>query len=595
MAAADPSHRFHRLGGMITAMRSLLRATIGRVLFVVALIGCPLAVATSEAAKTYTAERFDAHVRVMPGGALEVTETIAFRFESGTFDHVFREIPVRRTDGIEIVRASLDGRPFPIGDGVNQIQVTGRSKVRVQWRFYPLADSTHVFVLTYIARGVVSRSAGADVLAWRALPSEHQYQIASSTVDFEMPAGVRPPSGAVPQPKIDSHGVEGPVETTTRSGNEDTATPSVIARATASRIRSNGWLEARFELPAGSIVTSPPAWQLAQQTAQGLANRWITAAILVALSGLILLFGLRQQYDPPRRDQPAASPAPAPPDSLAPGLVGPLLSSGRPSLEHAMAALFSLADRGVIAIEEHPRGFLGHSFDIRRLQSRATLAGHERALIEIALEQMRAGSTVSLGSARRRLVRRFRQFSAAVQQDLLSAGLVDLDRKRVRDRYFRISIVALVLAGVSVPLFALLLTDRYGPWPMLIPAAFAVVGMTGLIFAGATTPLSNEGLRRAAGWRGFRAYLKTLTQDRGQSAVQGVETFAPYAMATGLAAGWAKYLKRHPGSVPAWFRALSTSSRDRAFTAFVTSSGAHHGGAGAGGAGAAGGGASGAG
>ena len=35
--------------------------------------------------------------------------------------------------------------------------------------------------------------------------------------------------------------------------------------------------------------------------------------------------------------------SPAVPDALAPGLVGPLLSNGRTTLEHAMATLFSLA------------------------------------------------------------------------------------------------------------------------------------------------------------------------------------------------------------------------------------------------------------
>jgi len=62
----------------------------------------------------------------------------------------------------------------------------------------------------------------------------------------------------------------------------------------------------------------------------------------------------------------------------------------------------------------------------------------------------------------------------------------------------------------------------------------------------------------------------------------------------GLGPYWGRYIKKHPGSVPVWFRALSDASQDRAFTAFVTSSGSH-GGGGAGGAGAAGGGASGAG
>ena len=72
--------------------------------------------AAPAAAKTYSAERFDSRIRVLAGGSIEVVETVVFRFESGSFDHVFREIPSRRTDGVEIVSASMDGRDlFAIG------------------------------------------------------------------------------------------------------------------------------------------------------------------------------------------------------------------------------------------------------------------------------------------------------------------------------------------------------------------------------------------------------------------------------------------------------------------------------------------------
>jgi Predicted membrane protein (DUF2207) C-terminal domain/Predicted membrane protein (DUF2207) N-terminal domain len=576
---------------MIADMRTPLRPGALRLILTAALIAGTAAIAPLEAAKSYSAERFDSRVRVMAGGAVEVTETVAFRFESGTFDHVFRDIPVRRTDGIEIVAASLDGRPFPIGDGVNHIQVTGSSKMRVLWRFQPLADSTHVFVLTYVARGVVTQGADADVVAWRALPTEHAYRIAAATVEFEFPGALSGGSAGVPAPKMEWHRVDGPVDATVRRAAEDTAAAPVVARATASGVRANGWIEARFDMARGSILTAPPAWQRAQQSAQALAPRWMTAALLISMAGLIVLFGLRQQYDPPRRDQLASRTSMAAPDSLPPGLVGALLSNGRVAVEHAMATFLSLAGRGIVSIEEQ-RGFLGQpSFSIRPLPTKAPLSAHERALLSITLDETKIGQATSLTAAKRRLVRRFRQFSAAMREDLSAAGLIDQDRKRIRDRYVRISVAMLILSAIALAVAGMFLVSRYGAWSMLIPAALAVTAMSAMIFAAATTPLSNEGLRRAAGWRGFREYLKALTQDR-QPAPSGVEAFLPFAVATGLAAGWAKYVKRHPNSVPAWFRALSAGSRERAFTAFVMSAGAH-GAHGAGGA--AGGGASGAG
>ena len=92
-----------------------------------------------------------------------------FRFE-GEFTHVFRELPRRRTDAIDIVSAGMDGQAMPFGKGPGQVEVQRESKVRVEWRFAPRSDSTHTFVLTYVVRGVVQRQAGRDVLEWVALP-----------------------------------------------------------------------------------------------------------------------------------------------------------------------------------------------------------------------------------------------------------------------------------------------------------------------------------------------------------------------------------------------------------------------------------------
>src|SRR4051794_30667716 len=186
--------------------------------------------ATEAAAKSYFAERFDALIKVLPGGALEVTETVASRFESGAFDHVFRELATRRTDGIDIVSASMDGRSFTSGTGVDQFEVTGRSKPRVQWRFTPTSNSTHTFVLTYIARGVVTQGADADVLAWRALPSEHQYRIDAAAIEFVLPGAAIAGDDSAARPRTEAHRVDGTVLHSLTRGTEDVAAPPVHAR-----------------------------------------------------------------------------------------------------------------------------------------------------------------------------------------------------------------------------------------------------------------------------------------------------------------------------------------------------------------------------
>ena len=68
-----------------------------------------LFVVVPAAANEYRAERFDSRIEVLAGGSLRVTETIVFQFEEGTFRKVFRVIPTRRTDGVDLISASMDG------------------------------------------------------------------------------------------------------------------------------------------------------------------------------------------------------------------------------------------------------------------------------------------------------------------------------------------------------------------------------------------------------------------------------------------------------------------------------------------------------
>jgi hypothetical protein len=63
----------------------------------------------TQAAKDYSAERFDVLVDVQPGGDLFVTETAVFR--GGPFTYVFMSLS-GETDGPDL-HARLDGQPLP--------------------------------------------------------------------------------------------------------------------------------------------------------------------------------------------------------------------------------------------------------------------------------------------------------------------------------------------------------------------------------------------------------------------------------------------------------------------------------------------------
>ena len=196
-------------------------------------------------ARTYSAQQYDSRIEVLRGGTIRVTETVRLRFDEGTFSQFYRVIPTRLTDGVEIVSASMDGSVMAAGDGPGHVETSGSSRVRVTWRFAPVSNSSHTFALTYLVRGTVRQEDGADVFAWRILPTEHSYRILASTIEILLPAQ------PVTPPKIDAR----------RVGNSTVDVDGSRVRIDAAAIGTNGWLEAWVRLPGGSTIDAPPGWQ----------------------------------------------------------------------------------------------------------------------------------------------------------------------------------------------------------------------------------------------------------------------------------------------------------------------------------------------
>jgi hypothetical protein len=533
-------------------------------------------------AKTYVAERFDARVELLPGGDLRVVETVVFRFESGTFKEVFREIPSRNSDGVAFVRASMDGRPLPRGKQPGQVEVRGNRRIRITWRFPPTSASTHTFELEYVLRGVVRQAGETDTVVWRALPGKHSYRIESSTIDLTLPVSPAGPA-TTERRKVDQLDVS----------HQDTA-----IRLRAAGIRPDGWIEVSVPLARGSVIGAPPAWQQGQQYRAAHAPKWIAAASAVLLAALILLFAVHQGYDSPHRERTTPPGGPARPDTLSPAEAGALVSNANPGLEHAMGAIVALAGRGEIVISEEPRSrWSTRRFVLTRRAARRPLSPFEQAAVDAAFTHRgQLEDSVTLDKARTRLTGHFKPFKRALQAELKAHGFIDDGRQAVRDRYARLGVILVIAAGVTAAVVGAVFARRFGPWPLLIPGAIAVGSLIAFIAHAAHTPLSNEGVRRARAWRGFQQWLRDVAQDRATAPPTGSDELLAYAIALGLAGAWAKYLTKHRLAVPAWFQPVGAADGGAAFVAFVAHGGATaSGGGGAGAGGAAGGGSSGAG
>ena len=533
---------------------------------------------STAAAADYMARRFDVSAVVTDAGALEITETVTFDFQSGTFKRVWRDIPAARTDGIEILEARMDGTVFPPGEGPGRIEVTGRRTVRVEWHFQPTGPSVHTFELRYIARGVVYRDRDADVVRWRLLPSEHRYTIAESRSEIRTAAAL---TGA---PALESRRVASATATARADGVE----------ILASSIRSNGWVIAELRFPAGAIVPAQPQWLQRNEYARSLAPRWAIAAAAVFAFGLLVLTMTRRGYPAPSISSDEATTT-SPPEPLPAALASVLAARGGHSGYQPAVTLLDLADRGVLTVRELPRSFGVRSYEVAKARGAHALADHEAEAIRIAFGGQE--TPVPLSKARARLARSARRFKASVNADLARRGLLDPDRKAIRDSLMAVSVV-LIVAGALGCLAVIPFAARFQAWPVLVPLALVLAGIVGLVMAAAATPLSDQGLISAARWRGFKRHLKEIAAAKDAHAVSLIDPrWIVYGIGLGLAVQWAKFLKRNPAAAPAWFTAAAHDD-GAAFAAFVgaqwAGSGGHGGGSGGGGA-AAGGGGSGAG
>jgi hypothetical protein len=544
----------------------MLRDRIGQA---AALLLLTAAVATA-APGAYKAQRFDVTARAA-NGDLDVTESIVFEFQSGTFSRVWRDIPASRTDGIQILDAGMDGIAFLRGDGPGRFVVSGGNRVRVEWHFAGTGPSVHRFDLHYVARGVVYREGDSDVLRWTALPTEHRYAIDSSLIQLE-PIGAR---------------IEAP---------ETHRVASVRARASgeailidAAGIQSNGWIVADLRYPAGRLVSADPAWHTRQARGRQLAPTWAMGGAVVFIAALALILLVGQGYPSPE-SFPDSMPAPEPPQPLPAAVAAVLTARGRALGYQAIATLLDLADRGVLTVTEVPGVFGLRSYEIAQNAGAHDLEAHEENALETAFAGR--GDNVTFSRARGRLARAGRRFADTLNEDLLRRGLVDPVRKQARDRVMTVSLACLfssVLGAVAVAPFI----PAYEAWPFLLPLGLLVAALIGLIASASMTPLSDQGLVEAARWRGFKRQLKRLAADRDERRPVP-SRWIVYALAFGLGPYWARYLKRHHDVLPPWF--VSAGADPGA--AFATFVGSHAGGGAAGaggGAGAAGGGGSGAG
>jgi len=521
------------------------RRLIAAIVVTVALMG---GAGASEAAKPYSAERFDVRLSVETGGSMVVTETIRFVFGADQFTYVFRELPRQRIDGLTVLNTKMDGLLFPRGKNPGQydVQKLDNGRLRITWHFAPVTDSSREFTLTYRVDGVVQQGDGADVLRWIVLPTKHEYPIACSEVEVEYPYAAE----LIGSPEFEPPAAGSPA-----------ATRPVRARRCGFQKDDDWMITLRFV--ARSIATAAPVWQ------QRNLQTWKTAPLFLGIAGLLFLggivgfvmFALNHRAPTPADGQPIQT---VPPDHLPVALAGTLAGiRGGVSWGNAIGTMLDLARRGAlqITVPENANVLTRRDYAIV-LQDRArAVREHERTLLDILFSTNKGqrdrvrfselSRTFTSGGA-------WRRFTRAVTAELRREGLLDAERERTRSGATRVGIALIIAAvvgfGVTLPLF-----ERVGAFLLTIPGALLIAGVMGAIVGQSLTPFSDQGLQRARMWKAYGRHLAAVAKgQRKEVSAEHLESVLPMAVAFGVALSWAKRLDKQGAlGVPAWFHALA--------------------------------------
>jgi uncharacterized protein (TIGR04222 family) len=560
-------------------MMRKLSATLTLVLLVSLFVTIP-----ALAAKSYYAEYFDVQIDIQKDGSAIVTETVEFHFSGDPFTYAFRDISTSNTDGITFLDASIDGASMPRGTQAGQVEVGAGEGLKVTWHFSPTSDAAHVFTVRYRAEGVI-RKGDSDSLVWRAVPEDHDYTINHSTITVIYPPDVTP----LEQPTLD--------------WDHDARWEDGRLLLTASGLADDEDLILTAHFPLNSLTQSAPQWQAQQEQTNAATSKALPFGIGAGIITLILgALGLFSYARANARELNTSSiiPTANPPSDVPSAIIGKLTGQ-----QHTfMGAIFDLAQRGVLEVQEE-KGFWGSRKHVLvRKESMSALKPFEQGLMDALFKP--GESQVNMNEVGSRLAMKNKPFDEALEQELIQRGWLDLERKQKKTWLTAIGLTMIILACVvgflSVASGGFFISsDMFIPVAMVVgfSAGLFILSIPVLIYALTFSVLTPAGEEQAARWKSFAAYIKQVSRGR-EPAIRPdyFEKYLAYAAVFGLGTAWAKYFQDLGGvPLPIWFHAMAGSNADFGVMVAVMSSSdtaGVSGGAGAGG-GASGGGSSGAG
>lgn len=518
--------------------------------------------------RSVVGKRFDVDLTVHKDGNIDVVETLTIAFQGGPFSFGFRTVPLDRIERITDVRV-FEGdrergeRRFEQSSGeapeTFQTRIEG-GDLNIRWYFSQTSDSTHTYVLKYIAQGAVRIYEGGDQVWWTAIGADHNYPIQASRVTVRLPEGVDEIH------KWESYGV---------AAKAEVADPRTIVFTAQDTIRPGQRFEVRAQFPHGVVEAPPPAWQegfdaqVAEQEGETLPEGVVAEdpfqtavnllagfiGLFIAVAGIVGLFILWYTRG---RDAPVplvAEYLPEPPSDLPPGTAGTLLDETA-DMQDIIATLIDLARRGVITMKEiEEKGFLGigarHDFVFEKRDHAEILRTYEKTLLR---ELFGGRQTVKLSSLKEKFYTAVPELQDQLYDEVVDQGFFQRSPESTRRIYTLLGFVGIVVSFI-IGVFALPAVGSFAPAVLCIPLGLMVVSVGAMIFGRVMPRKTTKGSEAAARWQAFKRYLENIEDYTDLEEAKGIfDKYLPYAVAFGLENSWVQKFAEVDAPAPPWYQ-----------------------------------------
>ncbi|HWC72959.1 MAG TPA: LemA family protein [Gemmatimonadales bacterium] len=499
-----------------------------------------LSATSLSAQRSYSIDRFDAHIRVNRDATIDVTETITARFV-GSWNGLYRTIPVEYH--------TLQGLNWRLGlslesarDDAEHDLRTERSRIRqyIKYKIWvPGAqNAVRTIELRYHATNGLRFFDEHDELYWNVTGDEWDVPIGAAAATIELPPGTTGIRA------IAFNGVYGSRAQEARVTTGGDTVRIVMPHALA----FHEGLTAVVGWDKG-IVTPPTTMARALEI---LRSNW---PLLIPIP--VLLFGFlawrRGGVDPQSR--PIAVQY-EPPRGMTAAEAGTLLDNSA-DMRDITATLIDLAVRGYFRIEEEqiPKlfGFLGGgtTYRFHRLKTHDGLAPHEEAVFDGIFSER--GDDVSLDELKDKFYKQLPSVRDAIFDALTATGYYKNRPDKVRQKWITLAVTIGLIIGVG--------GTYLSHWLLFTPLPFIIAGIVSaiilLLFATIMPARTEPGARALEQVLGFEEFLRRVEADHLKRVIVGhpelFDKYLPFAMAFGVEQQFARAFEGIYTEPPRWY------------------------------------------